>query len=75
MIPWARWDQLAWPKLMGGWGLKYIFLFSTNSTTKVVWRLIKRKGISIQVVKEKYIYPKTINGWIRREDNNRPISR
>jgi hypothetical protein len=40
MNPLVKWQRLAMPKYLGGWGLKNIFFFSKELVTKSVWRLI-----------------------------------
>ena len=49
-MPWVRWERLALPKALGGWGLKNIFNFSKDLATKV-WN--------------KYIAPMYLLDWIR----------
>jgi hypothetical protein len=34
VMPWVKWDMLAVPKLLGGWGLKNIHLFSKSLQPK-----------------------------------------
>jgi hypothetical protein len=41
VLPWVRWDRIATPKSLGGWGLKNIFSFSKALAAKCTWRLIK----------------------------------
>ena len=37
MMPWVRWERLALPKALGGWGLKNIFYFSKALAAKASW--------------------------------------
>jgi hypothetical protein len=34
VLPWVRWDQIATPKALGGWGLKNILSFSKALAAK-----------------------------------------
>jgi hypothetical protein len=66
--PWAKWDRLARPKALGGWGLKNIFLFSKALATKVGWRLLSTKSLWTMVVENKYIHPDSLEDWICKPD-------
>jgi hypothetical protein len=50
VMPWIRWDSLALPNLLGGWGLKNIHSFSTALATKIRWRLISSNTLWSKVV-------------------------
>jgi hypothetical protein len=63
--PWAKWESIAMPKALGGWGLKNIFLFSKALAAKVCWRLISVSSLWTQVVTQKYISPDSVEDWIR----------
>jgi len=65
VLPWARWDKIAKPKALGGWGLKTIFLFSKALAEKSVWRLITTNILWTTVVLRKYLAPLTLTEWIR----------
>ena len=39
VTPWARWDRIVQPKILGGWGLKNIFKISKALATELDWRL------------------------------------
>ena len=43
-IPLAKWQLLASPKELGGWGIKNPFLFCQSLAVKTLWRLIKNPG-------------------------------
>jgi hypothetical protein len=64
-LPWAKWELLARPKSLGGWGLKNIFTFAKELAAKSSWRLINTNNIWTHVVTKKYILPRTIEYWIR----------
>jgi hypothetical protein len=64
--PWSKWDNIALPKSLGGWGLKNIFLFSKALAAKACWRLISDTSMWTLVIAQKYISPNTIEDWIRR---------
>jgi hypothetical protein len=34
--PWSKWDNIAFPKALGGWGLKNILLFSKALVDKIL---------------------------------------
>lgn len=55
VTPWVRWDCIALPKSMGGWGLKNIFHFSKALAAKGGWRLIKTSSLWTQVLSQKYL--------------------
>ena len=66
----AKWNVLIQEYLhqlvkLGGWGLKNIFHFTTALSAKNVWRLIKGEGLWCKVVIQKYIYPASVEDWIR----------
>jgi hypothetical protein len=63
--PWAKWDSLARPKSLGGWGIKNIFLFSKALAEKLGWRLISNNNLWSSVIFQKYIAPGTVEDWIR----------
>jgi hypothetical protein len=63
--PWEKWDRLARPKALGGWGLKNIFLFSKALAEKTGWHLISVTNLWSLVVTQKYILPDTVEDWIR----------
>jgi hypothetical protein len=64
--PWSKWDNIALPKSLGGWGLKNIFLFSKSLAAKACWRLISDTNMWTHVIVQKYITPNSIEDWIRR---------
>lgn len=67
-MPWMRWERIALPKALGGWGLKNVFLFSKALDAKVPWRLIATNSLCIEVVWQKYITPRSILDWLRNLD-------
>jgi hypothetical protein len=71
--PWVKWDRLAFPKALGGWGLKNIFLFSKALVAKVGWRLIS----TTILVDHKWIFINisgqiTIEDWIWKIEKSHP---
>jgi hypothetical protein len=66
VLPWVKWNIMVVPKLLGGWGLKNIHLFSKALAAKVGWRLITTDILWTKVVTQKYICPDTVEEWIRR---------
>jgi hypothetical protein len=63
--PWEKWESIAIPKDLGGWGLKKIFLFSKALAAKDGWRLILVSSLRSLVFLKKYISPYSIEDWIR----------
>lgn len=63
--PWVKWEKIAIPKSLGGWGLKNIFRLLTTLATKCGWRLISTISLWTKVIIHKYIYPSTLIEWIR----------
>jgi hypothetical protein len=66
ILPWVKWNILAVPKALGGWGLKNIHLFSKSLAAKVGWRLLTTDSLWTKVVIQKYINPDSVEEWIRR---------
>jgi hypothetical protein len=58
-------EEVGCTKMLGGWGLKNIFLFAKSLAAKSVWRLIVTKNLWTEVVSHKYIKPDTVEGWLR----------
>jgi hypothetical protein len=52
-------------KILGGWGLENIFLFSKYLVAKSCWRLITTDSLWMKVIIQKYIYPEFVLEWIR----------
>jgi hypothetical protein len=53
-IPLVKWTHIAMPKLLGGWGVKYILWFSKALTSKSLWRLIHNSMLWSRVMASKY---------------------
>jgi hypothetical protein len=70
VLPWVRWERIATPKVLGGWGLKNIFYFSTALAEKCSWRLIKTSSLWTQVIHQKYISPLTILDWVHSSNKS-----
>jgi hypothetical protein len=65
VMPWVKWDSVAMPKLLEGWGLKNIKFFCIALTTKVGWRLIQSDEFWSKVFTQGYISPDSVVEWIR----------
>ena len=65
VLPWVKWDQIAKPKTLGGWGLKNHFLFAKALAAKVGWRLISTQSLWTEVIIHKYILLPPILDWNR----------
>jgi hypothetical protein len=68
--PWEKWDLLARPKALGGWGLKNIFLFSKALAAKTGWHLISNNNLWSTSYHQKYIAPETVEDWIRSQTSH-----
>jgi hypothetical protein len=62
--PWVKWEHIARPKALGGWGLKKKFLFSKALVTKACCRLISMTILWTLLVTQKYIFLDTMEDWI-----------
>jgi hypothetical protein len=65
VMPWIKRNSLALPKLMGVWGLKNIYCFSTALAAKTRWRLISSNNLWSKFIHKKYICPTSLAEWIR----------
>jgi hypothetical protein len=61
----CRWDSIAKPKSVGGWGLRNIFLFNKALASNSLWRVLSQDGIWHRVIIGKYITHLTILSWLR----------
>ena len=69
--PLAKWQMLACPKYLGGWGIKNPFLFCQSLVAKTLWRLIKNpKTLWGRVLTSKYFPNGSITEWIRKQDKS-----
>ena len=69
VLPWVKWNQIARPKNLGGWGLKNTFLFAKALAAKVGWRLISTQSLWTEFIIQKYITPTPLLDWIRDMGN------
>jgi hypothetical protein len=44
-IPLVKWDRIAKPKELGGWGLKNMYAFNQALVAKSLWRMLFNKGL------------------------------
>ena len=51
----VSWEQLARPKVIGGWGKQNIFLFGNALATTNIWRALFKCGMLSDVLKSKYL--------------------
>ena len=70
VTPWVRWDRIARPKSLGGWGLKNIFFLAKALVAKGGWRMIQAEYLWTRVMYEKYIAPDSILDWIRNPNKS-----
>jgi hypothetical protein len=61
----CSWDFIARPKILGGWGLRNIFLFNKVLVEKSLWRVMMKDGIWHRVIKDKYLPHCSIATWLR----------
>ena len=45
VLPWVKWDQIARPKALGGWGIKNTSFFAKDLAAKLGWRLISTQSL------------------------------
>jgi hypothetical protein len=67
----CSWEIFAKPKLLGGWGLRNIFIFNRALTTNSLWRALMKDGIWHKVIKEKYLPYVSVYTWFRTTTNVR----
>jgi hypothetical protein len=48
--PWVKWESLAVSKMLDGWGLKKIYMFSNSLSAKSTWRLLSTNSLWTQVI-------------------------
>ena len=53
VLPWIKWDQIARPKSLGGWGLKNTNIFAKALAAKEGCRIVTSKIIWSKVVYHK----------------------
>eukprot|EP00253_Pinus_taeda_P028743 PITA_28743 len=73
LFAWVKWDIIAKPKRWEGWGIKKLDLFTKTLAAKLGWQLITSHSLWTKVVYEKYISPKKILDWIRRDQKAREL--
>jgi hypothetical protein len=61
----CRWENIAKPKLFGGWGLRNIFLFNRSLAANSLWRVLMKDGIWHRVIKDKYLPYCSVSTWLR----------
>ena len=70
----TRWEIIAIPKYMGGWGILDLDVFGNALIIKSLWRCLHCKGIWHEITKQKYLGRESVEdldimGW--KESNNR----
>jgi hypothetical protein len=61
----CRWEAIAKPKKVGGWGLRNLFLFNKALATNTLWRVLTKTGIWHTVIKDKYLPYVSVATWFR----------
>ena len=70
-IPLVKWNIIAYPKEIGGGGIKNLPLFTKALAAKSLWRLIKNTdSLWGKVVCSKYLTNMEIIEWIRSPNKN-----
>jgi len=65
-IPWVKWETIAIPKSLGGWGLENMFIFSKSLIAKLRWKIISSENLWTEVVNHKYTRLVSLDDWIRK---------
>jgi len=65
----ANWNLLTRPKVLGGWGLCNLELFSIALRMKSLWRGLLSQNIWSIILKDKYLKGYTVVDWLRRESH------
>lgn len=75
----VRWNLLARPKSMGGWGLRRLDLFSLALRMKSLWRSMFSDTLWNKIIKDKYLRNQSVTSWLTSErvvrHNSSPIWR
>jgi hypothetical protein len=66
----CRWDSIAKPKMVGGWGLRNIFLFNKYLASNSLWCVLSQDGIWHRVIIGKYISHIFVLSWLRQTFNS-----
>jgi hypothetical protein len=61
----CSWEVIAKPKLMGGWGIRNIYLFNNALAENSLWRVLVKEGVWNKVIKDKYIPHRSVVTWLR----------
>jgi hypothetical protein len=59
------------PKNLGGWGLKYIWIFVKALAAKYLWVFLTKDSLLRRILVDKYVSPGTILNWICRRKKSR----
>jgi ribonuclease HI len=66
----TRWNTIAKPKKLGGWGIKNIFTFGKALAAKSLWRCLMVHGLWHEVILKKYLRKKSVVAWFREGGKN-----
>jgi len=66
----CSWEIIAKPKLLGGWGLRNIFLFNRALTTNSLWQALMKDGILHRVIKDTYLPYVLVSTWFKTSTNS-----
>jgi hypothetical protein len=66
----CRWEVLARPKHLGGWGLHNIYSFNKALTVLTLWRVLTKKGLWKKILKEKYFPHLSVSSWLKSVNLN-----
>jgi hypothetical protein len=62
----SKWKSIAFPKELGGWGIKNIYWFAKSLAAKSCWRGIAGNCFWIQILKGKYWKSVDLIPWTRK---------
>jgi hypothetical protein len=70
----SKWQTIAFPKELGGWGIRNIYWFAKSLAAKSCWRGIFGNSLWSQILKGKYIKGVDLISWIRKGNFKYPIA-
>jgi hypothetical protein len=68
----CSWEVIARPKLLGGWGIRNIYLFNYALATNSLWCVLMKEGVWNKVIKDKYIPHSSVVTWLRSTPTTAP---
>jgi hypothetical protein len=62
----SKWQTIASPKDLGGWGIRNIFWFAKSLAAKSYWKGISGYSLWSQILKGKHLKGVNLTSWIRK---------